>query len=241
VYGKGLLEGLGITLKHFFEKNITVQYPEERPVLYERFRGCLVFEFEKCIACGLCVRSCPNNVLSMEIVKDENTKKNKLMSYTIDLQYCIFCNYCVEVCPRSCLYFNHDFELSRFNREEIKIVYTRPEGTADEARGGKEPADSDAEAATAAEAKKERQLTAMTAALFKNPHKVLRKILEEQEQLDIMAALLEKDPDKAEKIAPLMLEDQEKARRVAIAFVNKEKKARTAAKEEDPGEGGAEA
>jgi len=31
--------------------------------------GCLVFEFEKCIACGLCVRSCPNNVLSMEIAK----------------------------------------------------------------------------------------------------------------------------------------------------------------------------
>lgn len=159
------------------------------------------------------------------------------MSYTIDLQYCMFCNYCVEVCPRSCLYFNHDFELSRFNREEIKIVHTRPEGTADEARGE----DFDAEAATAAEAKKERQLTAMTAALFKNPHKVLRKILEEQEQLDIMAALLEKDPDKAEKIAPLMLEDQEKARRVVIAFVNKEKKARTAAKEEGPGEGGAEA
>lgn len=245
MYGKGLLEGLGITLKHFFEKDITVQYPEERPVLYERFRGCLVFEFEKCIACGLCMRSCPNNVLSMETVKDEKTKKNKLMSYTIDLQYCMFCNYCVEVCPKSCIYFNHDFELSRFNRDEIKIVYIRPEGMMDEAPGGEEPTGSDTEAAAAeaaaAEAKKQKQLTAMTTALLKNPHKVLQKVLEDQEQLDIMAALLEKDPDKAGKIAALMLEDQEKARKVAVAFVNKEKKARAAAPKEDPGEGGAEA
>lgn len=240
MYGKGLLEGLGITLKHFFEKDITVQYPEEMPVLFERYRGCLVFEFEKCIACGLCMRSCPNNVLSLETVKNEKTKKTKLLSYTIDLQYCMFCNYCVEVCPKSCLYFNHDFELSRFNRDEIKIVYTRPEGMADETDEGEDKAGSDVEAAAAA-AKKQKQLTAMTAALLKNPHKVLQKVLDEQEQLDIMADLLEKDPDKAGKIAALMLEDQEKARKVAVAFVNKEKKTRDATQKKEPGEGGTEA
>jgi NADH-quinone oxidoreductase subunit I len=126
MYGKGLLKGLGITLKHAFEKDLTIQYPEEMPFLQTRFRGCLAFDFKKCIVCGMCTKACPNNVLSFETLEEEGSKKKKLLSYTIDLQYCLFCNLCVEVCPASCLYFTHDFELTKYKREEIKIVYHRP-------------------------------------------------------------------------------------------------------------------
>jgi len=130
--GQGLLKGLGITVKHFFQKEVTEQYPDVMPYLYDRYRGSLKFDFEKCIACGICVNSCPNDVLSFETEKDKNLKKKKLMSYTIDFQYCMFCNLCVEGCPKDCLHFDHDFELSTFSRDDIKRVYLRPAGMDEE-------------------------------------------------------------------------------------------------------------
>lgn len=127
MFGKGLLKGLAITFKHSFEPDITEQYPEVRPMLAERFRGCLQLAPDKCIVCGLCTRACPNNVLSFETVQKPGSKKKLLRSYTIDLQYCMFCNLCVEACTSGSLYFNHNFELASFNREAIKIVYDFPE------------------------------------------------------------------------------------------------------------------
>lgn len=128
MYGKGLLKGLGITFKHTFEPAITIQYPEQMPFLQERFRGCLAFDFKKCIVCGLCTKACPNNVLKLETEIPAGSKKKQLVTYTIDLQYCMFCNLCVEACPASCLYFTHDFELTKLKRDDIKIVYQRPAG-----------------------------------------------------------------------------------------------------------------
>lgn len=125
--GKGLLKGMGITFKHTFEKkDLVVQYPEQMPHLQERYSGSLAFRFDKCIACGICTRTCPNRVLSMETAQVEGSKKKKLLSYTIDLQYCMFCNLCVEACPTDALYFSHDFELSKYNRSDIAVVYHRP-------------------------------------------------------------------------------------------------------------------
>jgi len=218
--GKGLLKGLGITFKHFFQKEITEQYPDVMPHLYERYRGCLQFEFEKCIACGICVNSCPNNVLSFETEKNENSKKKKLMSYTIDLQYCMFCNLCVEGCPKGCLYFNHDFELSKFNRDDLKMVYLRPEGL-DE----KEKADA-AAPEDEQESKEQKQIDAMLKALQKNPQKILTKVLEQEEDINILSELLQSDEKTAAKIAELMIKDKDKAAKVATGLLNKEKKKR---------------
>jgi NADH-quinone oxidoreductase subunit I len=229
MYGKGLLKGLGITLKHTFEKDITIQYPEEMPFLQERFRGCLAFDFSKCIACGLCTKACPNNVLSLETVKEEGAKKKKLLSYTIDLQYCLFCNLCVEVCPTNTLYFTHNFELSKFKREDIKIVYYRPlelDMLPEEKETGNLGVRVELPDAAEAEAKRIKQLEAMKKALAKNPHKVLSKLLDGEEDIAILAKLMATDEKKLFKMAELMLDDREKTRKIAQAFVNKEKKDR---------------
>ncbi|MDD3365409.1 MAG: NADH-quinone oxidoreductase subunit I [Syntrophomonas sp.] len=229
MYGKGLLKGLGITFKHTFEKDITIQYPEEMPFLQDRFRGCLAFDFGKCIACGLCTKACPNNVLSFETAKEEGAKKKKLLSYTIDLQYCLFCNLCVEVCPTNTLYFTHNFELTKLNREEIKIIYHRPpeldllseEKKTDNPGVQVEPSD-----AAETEAKRIKQIEAMKMALGKNPLKALGKVVDGEEDIAILSALIATDEKKLSKIAELMVDDREKARKIAQAFVSKEKKDR---------------
>lgn len=224
MYGKGLIKGLGITLKHAFEKDLTVQYPEEMPILQDRYRGCLAFDEPKCIACGLCTKACPNNVLHLETDKDAAGKK-RWLSYTIDLQYCLFCNLCAEVCPTNTLYFTHDFELSKYNRDDIKIVYHRPPelDAQEQVREGPDitAAVDNAEAA----AKRLKKVEAMKTALSKNPAKVLNRVLE-GEDIAIMADLMAADEKKLSKIAELMVEDVDKAHKIAQAFVNKEKKSR---------------
>jgi NADH-quinone oxidoreductase subunit I len=223
--GQGLIKGLGITFKHFFQKEITEQYPDVMPRLAPRFRGCLRFQFEKCIACGICVNNCPNDVLSFETDKNEKGKKKKLLNYTIDFQYCMFCNLCVEGCPTSCLHFDHEFELSRFSREDIKMIYQRPEGLDEAEEGSAEQED-----------KEQKQIAAMLKALEKSPQKVLSKLLKAEEDINILAELIQSDQKTAAKMAELMVKDKEKAVKVASGFVNKEKKNR--AREESDQEGG---
>ncbi len=227
MFGKGLLKGLGITFKHTFERELTQQYPEQRPFLQERFRGCLAFDFPKCIACGLCTKACPNNVLSLELVKAEGAKKKQLQSYTIDLQYCLFCNLCVEICPTNTLYFTHDFELSKYNRKDIKIVYRRPaeldlvtEAKAAESSGPEAGAPDSSEA----DDKRLKQIAAMKTVLGKNPQKPLAKILTSEEDIAIMQNLLSTDSKKVAKLAELLVDDRDKAAKLAQAWVNKAKK-----------------
>jgi len=220
--GQGLLKGLWITLKHTFEKDMTIQYPEQMPYLQERFRGCLHLDYTKCVVCGLCTKTCPNNVLSYESRQDPNSKKKKLLSYTIDLQYCMFCNLCVEACPANGLYFTHDFELSEYQRDKIKIVYEIPLEQRVQIAGPIQLDETPNEAVEdEAEAKKQKQINAMFNAMQKNPQKVVAKLLETEEQAEILAGILLADERKLLQMATLMIEDKEKAQKIAVAFVNK--------------------
>lgn len=238
--GKGLLKGLGITIRHLFEKDITTQYPEETPFLQERFRGRLFQEFAKCIVCGICVKSCPNNVLSLEEGRDPQSKKKILLTFTIEHQYCMFCNICVENCPANCLHFNHDFELARYHREDIKTVYRRAEEMSEavmemppeEEKQGLEDMLNVGDMASAQEAavpepqeNKKNPAEAMLNALLKNPAKVLAKYLPDAEQAALVAAVLAKDAKKAGKVAELMVSDKDKAKKVIEAMLKTAAKA----------------
>ena len=114
--GKGLLQGMGITLRAFFAKKETLQYPEAKLVMPERFRGGeLELDHKKCIACGLCALACPNNVIALTTDKGENNKKY-LTSYKHKAGLCLFCNLCLEACPTKALSWTQDYEMSVFNR-----------------------------------------------------------------------------------------------------------------------------
>ncbi len=120
MFGKGIFKGLKITIGHLFEKKVTQQYPEERPVLPARFKGSFDLNVAKCIACGLCSNACPNHVIKIESVKDENNKK-KLTGYKMLAEQCLYCGFCVEVCPTKALQWNHDYERAKFFRDEVNL------------------------------------------------------------------------------------------------------------------------
>jgi len=103
---------------------ITIQYPYEKLIPSERFRGRIHFEFDKCIACEVCVRVCPINLPVVDWEFQKSMKKKQLKSYSIDFGVCIFCGNCVEYCPTNCLSMTEEYELSTYNRHELNYDQT---------------------------------------------------------------------------------------------------------------------
>lgn len=112
-------EGLSVTFDHMSRRPITVQYPYEKLIPSERFRGRIHFEFDKCISCEVCVRVCPINLPVVDWEFNKETKKKKLNHYSIDFGVCIFCGNCVEYCPTNCLSMTEEYELSTYDRHEL--------------------------------------------------------------------------------------------------------------------------
>jgi NADH-quinone oxidoreductase subunit I len=119
VYGEGLLKGLGVTIKHFFQPKVTEKYPEVKPKLPPSVKSSFRLDPEKCTACGICANACPNKVISIKSAKDEKNKRY-LTDYDMNLQYCLFCGLCEESCPQKALLIDQDFELAAYCREKTK-------------------------------------------------------------------------------------------------------------------------
>lgn len=125
MFGKGLLKGMKITMVRFLKPKETVQYPEVRLPLPPRFHGKPKFDYDKCIACNLCVLACPNKVITLGT---ETLNKKKIVTqYDFDQQYCLFCGLCEEACPKEAIKFSTDFELTQYHRPDIKIKFVQPE------------------------------------------------------------------------------------------------------------------
>ena len=112
-------QGLSVTFDHMRRRPITVQYPYEKLIPSERFRGRIHFEYDKCISCEVCVRVCPINLPVVDWEFNKETKKKQLKHYSIDFGVCIFCGHCVEYCPTNCLSMTDDYELSTYDRHEL--------------------------------------------------------------------------------------------------------------------------
>ena len=136
MFGSGVFRGLGVTLKQFVgtylddmkkipsryaggkevidqsavgeqEGLFTVQYPEERRKLPERFRYIPMLLYEtnaetgaredRCTACGICAKVCPPQCIWIVRAKDENGKPvTRPSEFYIDSSICMNCGLCAE-------------------------------------------------------------------------------------------------------------------------------------------------
>jgi NADH-quinone oxidoreductase subunit I len=193
MFGSGVFRGLGVTLKQFVgtylddikqipsryaggkevidqtavgeqEGLFTIQYPEERRLLPERFRYIPMLLYEtnaetgakedRCTACGICAKVCPPQCIWIVRDKDENGKPiTRPSEFYIDTTVCMNCGLCAEFCPFDAIKMNHDFEITAYKRmphlvfdlEELSVPVSyyariRPTDYADEeaARKAKE-------------------------------------------------------------------------------------------------------
>ena len=68
-------QGLSVTFDHMKRRPVTVQYPYEKVIPSERYRGRIHFEFDKCIASEVSQRVCPLNLPVVDREYNKQTKK----------------------------------------------------------------------------------------------------------------------------------------------------------------------
>ncbi|MGC8495700.1 MAG: 4Fe-4S binding protein [Candidatus Micrarchaeia archaeon] len=94
----------------------TMEYPEQKELLTDNYRGIHKLDIETCISCGACARICPNQTITM--VNTETEKGTKLMP-EVNLERCLFCALCEEVCPTKCLVLTKDYSFEKYDRREF--------------------------------------------------------------------------------------------------------------------------
>jgi len=83
-------QGLMITLSHANMLPVTIQYPYEKIISSEHFRGRIHFEFDKCIACEVCVRVCPIDLPIVDWKLETDIQKNGCLITVLILESVYF-------------------------------------------------------------------------------------------------------------------------------------------------------
>ncbi|PWT93319.1 MAG: NADH:ubiquinone oxidoreductase chain I-like protein [Acidobacteria bacterium] len=154
LYGLNVLTGMAITARHFVKTYVedfkywfghkrrqesfrnpvdgigsfTVQYPEEKLSVPERFRFLPVLIYEadngdvRCTACGICAKVCPPQCIWIVQTKSQDGKpKPKANDFFIDMDVCMNCGFCSEFCPFDAIKMDHEFELSNYERKDSHV------------------------------------------------------------------------------------------------------------------------
>lgn len=122
-----IVYGHWMTLKYFFKKKVTINYPYEKGPVSPRFRGEHALRRypngeERCIACKLCEAVCPAQAITIESEEREDGSR-RTTQYDIDMLKCIYCGMCQEACPVDAIVESPNFEFATETREEL--YYTK--------------------------------------------------------------------------------------------------------------------
>ena len=116
---------MGVTLRNFLRRPVTIHYPDVKRAYPERFRGVLALTYdretgeENCIGCRLCEYICPPQVIAVEMLKAE--KRNYAKTFTLELYACEYCELCVQVCPTDAIIMLRTVDLATADRRELLL------------------------------------------------------------------------------------------------------------------------
>jgi NADH-quinone oxidoreductase subunit I len=118
-----LVSGMALTLKQFFSRKVTLNYPYEKTPLSPRFKGEHALRRypngeERCIACKLCEAVCPALAITIEAEPREDGSR-RTTRYDIDMTKCIYCGMCEEACPVDAIVEGPNAEFATETREEL--------------------------------------------------------------------------------------------------------------------------
>ena len=105
---------------HLFARRVTVQYPERKRRLPQRWRGRIILSRdpdgeERCVACYLCAAACPVDCIALQAAEDEHGRRYPSF-FRINFSRCIFCGFCEEACPTDAIQLTPDYEMADYRR-----------------------------------------------------------------------------------------------------------------------------
>jgi NADH-quinone oxidoreductase subunit I len=120
-------QGLTTTGKHLVGPKVTVNFPEERPVVGNPliYRGVHRLNKDdqgrvKCVACFLCATACPAHCIDIIGTESPWPDREKYPeSFVIDELRCIYCGMCEEACPVDAIELTSLLDLTGRSREEM--------------------------------------------------------------------------------------------------------------------------
>lgn len=106
----GSFRAMGTTLRNFFRRATTVQYPKVQRSLPRQWRGgtfALTLDpetgEENCIGCRLCEFICPSQIIRVTLRKGDKRENGIGATYsdefTLEFEACMQCELCIQVCP----------------------------------------------------------------------------------------------------------------------------------------------
>jgi NADH-quinone oxidoreductase subunit I len=129
LYLPAVIGGIRVTVRHFFKKKVTLQYPEEKWQVPSGYRGApyLVRDQEgriKCVSCQLCEFVCPPKAIKITppgpaVNPATGNVEKQPKDFEIDMLRCIFCGLCQEVCPEEAIFLMNDYSLTGLTRQEM--------------------------------------------------------------------------------------------------------------------------
>src|SRR5256886_9792400 len=89
----------------------TLRFPEQEPVLPDRFRGRPELEPHKCLPdCRVCIDACPTDAIAQDA-----------QGLRLDLGRCLFCTDCEQACPTGAIRFTRAYQLGTRARAELVL------------------------------------------------------------------------------------------------------------------------
>ena len=130
LYLPAIIGGFKVTLRHFFKKKVTMQYPEEKWVVPAGYRGApyLVKDQDgntKCVSCQLCEFVCPPKAIKITPpgpagqLADRSNAEKMPKEFEINMLRCIFCGFCEDACPKEAIFLETTFAPANFNRNDF--------------------------------------------------------------------------------------------------------------------------
>ena len=128
-----LIQGFATTFKQMFEEPVTVNYPDVKRPVSNRFKGRHELKrydngLEKCIGCALCAAACPADAIFVEAAENTDAQRfspgeRYASTYEINMLRCIFCGYCEDACPTEAIVLESNYELAFTDRDSS--LYTK--------------------------------------------------------------------------------------------------------------------
>ena len=127
LYLPAIVTGLQTTVRHMFMPKVTVEFPEQEPILPPNYRGVHRLNRDeqgrvKCVACYMCSTACPAHcidIVSAPAPAQWKDREKYPEVFVIDELRCIYCGMCEQACPVDAIELTTLFDLTGLSREEM--------------------------------------------------------------------------------------------------------------------------